>query len=317
MQTYIGDIITNVRRDTRNADDIPSSTNLVGIQTDDFLRYANYAQERLQSRIVKAHPFTFEETIEISLVANQQSYTILDHLLYGTRIKKVEFSSTGLAMDYRRIPPTNPYCFYNGTGYPQAYSRRNGNVLLEPTPSATTGTIRVTYQRALDRLELRRDTVSGTPSGATIHLTTASSDIETRLASTNYICISDKFGTVMLYNGVVSSYSPSTDTITLAANVSTYLVTGYTLANLSGAYITLGQYTTTHSKLPDEAERFLSEYMAKRVFKRESSKDSIEIDKELLAIELDIVALYENPDEDIKRIPDSDYNYLLYSFNDY
>jgi hypothetical protein len=319
MQTYIGDIVTNARLDTQNQDDIPTSTNQVGIETKDFLRYANYAQQRLQGRISKVYPYAFEATIEIAMVADQASYSIADHVYLGTRIRKVEYSPTSAAKDYYPLPPTNPYNTYNGAGMPCAYHRRDGNIIVEPIPSTAQGSIRVTYERTLDKLALRRGRINGTPSGAVIDLTHStfgapSTSDEALFVAGTYICVSDHYGTPLLYNGIISSYNAGTDDLTLAANVSTYLPTGGTLAGLADGYITLGKYTTTHSKLPEDAERYLTEYANRRVFKRELSSATGGIDADLVDIENELVSSYKVADKDVKPIPISDYSYFDIGF---
>ena len=315
MQTYVGDIISNARLDTRNADDIPTSTNQVGIETAAFLRFVNFAQQRLQGRISKVYPVLFEAVQEIDIVDGQAQYSINDNVYLGTRIRKVEYSFSGSTQDYRPLPPTNPYNTYNSPGRPCAYHRRDGYIILEPTPSGSTGTIRVTYERTLDRLDVRRGRINGTPSGAVIDLTHStyggpSTADEALFVAGTYVCACDHYGTPILYNGIISSYNSSTDALTLAANVDTYLVEGKTLADLADGYITLGKYTTTHSKLTDEAERYLTEYCSRRIFKRESSDDATAIDAELEPIEQELIVSYKIADKDVKPIPISDYSYF-------
>lgn len=315
MQTYVGDIIQNARYDTRNADDIPTSTNAVGIETKDFLRYANYAQQRLQGRISKVYPVMFEAQQEISIVAGTAAYSINDNVYLGTRIRKVEYSWSGNAADYYPLPPSSPYNTYNSSGRPCVYHRRDGYIVLEPIPSQSTGTIRVTYERTLDRLDVRRGRINGTPSGAVIDLTHSSYGApstadEALFTAGTYVCVCDHYGNPLLYNGVISSYNSSTDALTLAANVSTYLPSGGTLAGLDNGYITLGKYTTTHSKLSDEAERYLTEYTTRRIFKRESSDDSVGIDAELEPIEQELINSYKIADKDVKEIPIVDHTFF-------
>ena len=319
MQNYIGDIITNARLDTQNADDIPTSTNQVGIETKDFLRYANYAQQRLQGKISKVYPSAFIAEIEIAIVAAQASYSIADHVYLGTRIIKVEYSPTSAVKDYYPLPPTNPYNTYNGSGMPCAYHRRDGYIIVEPIPATAQGSIRVTYERTLDKLELRRGRINGTPSGAVIDLTHSTYGAPTAadealFVAGTYICVSDHYGAPLLYNGIISSYVAGTDALTLSANVSTYLPSGGTLAGLADGYITLGKYTTTHSKLPEDAERYLTEYANRRVGKRELSAGTAGIDAELTDIEQEIVSSYKMADKDVKPIPIADYSYFDFGY---
>jgi hypothetical protein len=104
----------------------------------------------------------------------------------------------------------------------------------------------------------------------------------------------------MLRNGVVSSYNAGTDVITLAANVSTYLVGTYTLANLADGYLTIGAYTTTHSKLKDVCERYLVAYMNWKALSRDAAtREKSELFREeKLDLEREIVESYRMPDKD-------------------
>lgn len=310
MQTYIGDILTNARRDSRNADDIPSSTNLVGIQTEDFLRYANWAQQRLQGRISKVYPYVFEAQKEISMVANQASYSITDNVYLNTRIRKVEYSRSGNSTDYYPLTPNNPYYTYNGTGVPSRYHRRDGYIIVEPTPNSSAGTIRVTYERALDRLDIRRGVVTAVTLSSTqltaLTIDTASDDT-TALAApiSKYLCINDANGNVKMYNVPFTSYASGTGIFTLSAFT---FASGESAA--IGDYVTLGRYTTTHSKLCEDAERYLTEYVNRRIFKRDSSSDAADVDTELNDIEQELITSYKIADKDIKEVPIADYSWF-------
>lgn len=321
MLTSLTDIISGIRRDTLNADDVPTSTNAVGVETKDFVRHANYAQQMLQSRISKVVRSAFLAVAEIDIVADQAEYTIPDNVFLGTRIFSVRYSRTGDTADYLRLEPRNPYDTYSGGGAPTSYFRRNGKVVLQPIPAEASGSIEVVYERTLDRMDIRRGRVNGTPSGTTIDLTHSSfgspdSEAETLLAIPGtYVCVSDVDGNVMLRNAVISSYNSGTDAITTAASVSTYLVGSYTLSSLADGYLTIGKYTSTHSGLDDVCEPFITSYVAEKIFKREASGivvDETEDRKEMLQ---DIISAYKQADKDVYRIPILDYEWLDMSFD--
>lgn len=318
MQKYVGDIIFDVRRDTLNADDVPAAGSVVGIETKDFLRYVNYGQQKLQSHIAKISHEVFEQTTEISVVVGQAAYSISDNVFLGTRIRSVRYSRSGNAVDYRRLLPKTPYDTYSNTGWPTRYHRRNGQIILEPTPDASGGKLEVVYERTLDGLDLRRAKVNATPSGTSVVLnftgTEPESETEPLLTANSYVCICDAFGSPRLYNAVISSYDSGTNTITTAANVSTYLITGYALSDLNGGFVTLGKYTRTHSELPDDCERYLSSYAAKKLFKREASDTEGSEAEDLNDILKDILASFKMPDKDVKPIPILDYTMFDLSY---
>lgn len=300
---YIGELVTESRRDTNNTD-------TTGISSEDFLRYMNYAQDRIFGLILQTNPHSFQEEIEIDLVANQEEYTINENVYLGERVVQVEYSPTGETRDYYKIYEVG---LLNRNSYPGSdvmnYIRRSGKLLLRPPPNDATGTLRVTFERDLDNLDLRRGRINGTPSGATIDLTSSSfgapsTTDEALFTEDAYICVCDAFGTPKLYNGVISSYNAGTDVITLKANVSTYLVSGVALADLADCYLTIGKYTTTHSKLKDPAERYLTAYANWKILGRDAATKakSESFETEVNLIEQELVRSYQEADKDEDQI---------------
>lgn len=287
-----------VRQRTKNTDYDANH----GIPQQVFVELGNMAQDHLQTLIANVFSQLFITTSEISVVGSQEAYTISDRVLLSGRIIRVEYTPTGDADDYEPLERLNLLDRRPTKGTPSAYFVQNGLVFLNYIPNSSTGKIRVTYVRELDDLDVERGTVNGTPSGAVI--ATTSMDITSspiNITNSTHICISDKFGNVMLRNGVVSSWlSPN---ITLAANVATYLVGSYTLANLAGGSITFGTYSTTYSKLPDNCERYLLLYMQKRILTLDESNTSVEEDMELKFIETEIVKSFGDEIRDPMYIP--------------
>lgn len=271
------DLITAVRLISRN---VANPDGTYGITDTEILQYLNDAQDRLQNLLSAtkniAKIFVTEQII--SVVQNQAEYTVPDRVLLNKQIEYVEFSATGLVGDYIRLEKLN---FFNRdtntTTYPHGYFKRGNQILLQPTPSTTQGSIRVSYERELDDLDTTRGRVNGTPAAAIIDLThgsgAPSTANEALFVNGNYVCISDAAGNVMLRNGLISTYDAPTDALTLAADVSTYLLGSYTLANLADGFLTVGRYTTTFSKLPDSCERYLIHYAVAEMFRKDSSND--------------------------------------------
>ena len=303
MDSYIDDILTGADHDSRN-------DNFAGIPKSDALRFANYAQYYLFGKITRKYPYSFiHRTAALPIVANQEDYVINDNIYLGTRIVKVEFSTDGVS-NWIKLHPSNPWADYRlQTGFPAFYYRENGSVRIEPIQASASGYLRITYERALDKLDIREAQINGAPSGATITLSTIVDS--TRFATNSYICVSDFNGTPLLYNGLVVGLSGST--LSLAADVSTYLIDAdTTLATLNGAYVTIGKYSTTHCQLSNDAESFISEYVTKRLYKRDVRVDDTKILAELAPLESQIVAGYEIPDKEVKDIPICDNDILVY-----
>lgn len=299
---YVGDLITAERERTNHQDYTwDASTNKIsaGISQAICLEFNNDAQDHLQAAILNKNPHLFVAEQTISLVAAQEIYAVSAQRV--RRIRAVRYSFTGNSQDYE---PLRPHTFQerqDWQGYPSFYiPYSETQILLNPIPATSQGTIKVAYHFELDDLDIRRGKVNGTPAG-TIALTSTTAENDYFLGLADYVCISDKDGNVMARNCVVSSYvSP---TITLAANISNYLVTGYTAANLANGYVTIGKNSTTHSKLADRCERYVKVYTQKRLLAKASSTDIAEEDEELLKMEQEILEDYAQPDSDVHEIP--------------
>lgn len=317
MDIYVGDLIDNSRSDTQNANDIPTLSTQSGIFTKDFLRYANFAQDRLQSKITKKFPFAFITYKVVDIVAGTSLYSVPDNLSMNNKIVKVEYSRDGTEANYRRLKPGNPYNpSYRPTQSPTEYNRVDGQVQLMPPPSVAGGTLRIWFIRALDRMELRRGAIDVVTINGSNQITALSLDIATVSAedavelakiSTQYLCVNSKAGVVKTYNIPVSAYDPSNGNLTLVGTPE--LDKGESIA--VGDYVTIGRYTTTHSKLTNECERYITEYTNRRVFKRDISVTVDNIDAEVFNMEKDIVENYQVPDLDVKFIPTIDNDIML------
>lgn len=296
---YLGDLISVSRYDSNN---VNYTTTTAGNPDLLFEQYANDAQDHLQAVLVNVNSQNFVDQEIITVVSGTETYNAPANLYINNKLISVEFSYTGELSDYVKLLPKTFAERNTTSGCPDYYIRAGRVIYLNPIPNQG-GYLRVMYYRELDDIRLRNGTINGTPSGTSIVLSSPTSLQETNLSSAEYICVSDRFGTVMLYNGVVSSYNSGTDTITLAANVSTYLVSGYTLANLASGYVTIGAYSTTHSKLPNDCERYLITYMTKRGFGKDSSTNVAQTDQELVLMENDIAENHAVPTEDVYTIP--------------
>jgi hypothetical protein len=283
-------LITQSRLQSNNTDYSSTQGNPQSL----FEVYANEAQENLQTLIINNYPEEFVEFYEVTISTQTESISVPDDIFSNNRIIAVEYSQSGDSQYYRPLPPrTVKERISSIAGYPEFYIRIGRTLYLCPIPN--TGKIRVTYYRQLDALKLSTATISGTPSGSTITTNVAIG------TTPEYVCISDRFGEVLLRNAKVSTVV--TTTITVVGNVSDYLVDGYVLADLAGQYLTEGKYTTTHSKLPRICQRYLVTYMAKRALAKDSSNQAGIEDGELLRMESQILESFAQPSEDVYSIP--------------
>lgn len=276
-----------------------------GISTEDFLRYYNWAQERIFALILEKNPNSFQGEKIIDIVANQEAYTIPDNVYLGERIVNVEYSPTGDARDYYKIFEAS--ISFRDT-YPQNYAfnyiRRNGQILLRPMPSAGGDKLRVVYERMIDRLDTRRGTVTARTLSAT-QLTALTIDIATddptqiSGVADKYLCVCNKDGVVQMYNIPYTSYDNTTGVFTLPAFT---FQTGETVA--VGDYITVGQYTTTHSALRNICEKYLAAYCNWTILGRDAATAAKAkyFESTLQLIEEEIERAYLDPDKDEHQI---------------
>lgn len=276
-----------------------------GLSTNQFLEWANSAQDHLQAAILASYPDEFVDTEDFTTTANDGDYTLTDRVFVNNKIILVEYASSGREAD---LEPLDQIAYRHRRverGTVTGYMRRGNTIYLSALPPGG-GLLRVHFYRELDDIDIRRAKVNGTPSGTSITLlgptgAAISSDELSILNSAEYVCICNSVGEPLLYNGLVVSAIGTT--LTLAANVSTYLVSGGTLAGLANGYITTRAWSTTHSKLPDNCERYLTTYMQKRAMTTDESETSVEEDVELKTIEGDIVMSFAESSRDIKYIP--------------
>jgi len=301
---YIGKIIDIAREEASN-EDVGDND---GISNSTVIGFANEAQAIIQMAIVNNAPVEFVVQKIITLSGNEE-VTIPDRLFVNNRFLTVEFCSTGNAGDYYKIPAKTMHERRSVSGdSPSFYIRRSGKLLLNPIPSS--GFLRVNYYRQLDDLDIRRGIVSSVAGTGVIgdaltqiELNTSgnpsvSTDLDA-LGPGDYLCINDKDGIVKTYNIPVTSASSSTGIIIVPSFI---LGTGDVLP-VVGDYVTIGEYTTTHSKLINEAERYLQGYMVYKMQKLDSSvdvKDSLLI---LGSLEEEIIDSFGDTSEDIELFP--------------
>ena len=317
MSIYVGDLITQVRRDTDNVDFSVDANQEIqsGISTEDFLRYINFGLLRITGRLIQNNIRVFERQKDISLVANQANYTIDDNVYLGESIVDVQYSSDGQEQNFREIKEINEsYRKYDTGTSVCAYSRRGGSIFVSPVPSTSQGTLRVTYNRMPDQLDIRRGTIDANDVSTQDTLSLADSPTpefgRINAVGDKYLCFSDKDGNVTAYNMPYTSVATSTPfTFVHAAHT---LGTGESVSN--NDFVTVGKYTATHFtdfESPD-IERYLQLYCAFKIFKRDSSSDSVEAARELNTVEQDIIESYQSAskDEGEIQISDPDLYYL-------
>jgi hypothetical protein len=238
------------------------------------------------------------------MVNNQEAYDIPDNVFVNNRLISVQYSTTGQERDYYTLsqrPLRDRFTDINS--HPSWYIRRSGQILLNPIPTTSVGKMRVEYYRELDRLQLRAGQVSAVTesSGQITALSIGTSGALSNLISNvgdKYLCICDKDGTVKEYNVEYTSYDSGTGAFTLPAHTRTGTTTITT-----DDFVTVGRYTTTHSDLPNNCERFLIAYGSLLALKTDSSQDWQDEVQVMQTMKADIIDSFGDVDEDITDYP--------------
>lgn len=298
-----------ISRNSANADGTKS------ISDDEILQYINDGQDRLQNLISSTKNISkiFCTQQLISVVLNQEAYSIPDRVLLNKQIESVEFSATGSLTDYVRLEKLNLFNRdTNASSYPWGYIKRGGQIFLQPTPSVTSGTLRITYERDLDDLDIPRGVISSITTGtstsfAALVLDTTADAYETTApgwSTQQYCSVVDPYGVRKAYNIPISSYNIGSNTITPTGSLFTYTANDVQIA--VGDVAVFNKYSTTYSQLPDSAERYLIHYAAMELFHRDSSED-YENEKEILQqIEKDLLVALASQTSEIQYVPMSD-----------
>jgi len=302
-------LIKQARLISRN---VANSDGTYSISDEEVLQYLNDAQDRMQNLISSrkniAKIFVTQQII--SLVADQEAYSIPDRVLLNKQIENVEFSSDGTLGNYVRLEKVN---FINRdtntTTYPWGYYKQGGQIYLQPTPSTSGGTIRVTYERALDDLEIPRGLVSTIGTGtatefATLTLDSSANTYETTdpgWSTQQYCCVVSPLGARRCYNILITSYDTGTNLLT--PNPTPFTYSSQDSQIQANDVLVFNKYSTTFSQLPDDCERYLIHYAATELINIDSSNDYSKFRDKLAEMEEDILKALAAQTSEVQYIP--------------
>lgn len=301
-------LITHIRTVTENE----TANSTTDISDEEILQYISEGQDRIQSRILSQHPRVFIKESTISSVADQEEFNLPSDCYLSGRVISIEYTDNASASQplyYKLKVGTERNRQSHLSGLPTHYIRRDkmdddgGTFLVSPKPSHTNGQFRVTYVQKIDRMDIRRGIVSAvTLDGTAITALTldvsGNPPIDTELDDHDFLCVVNTIGTVQMRNIRYDSINSTTGVVTVNSGF-TYS-SGETIA--VGDYVVAGKNASTHSKLQDSLERYVIAFAALKVFKRDSSGDSSEQMQELALMEQEIVASYQEIEEDLHQI---------------
>lgn len=306
----VDELITQARILSRNA---ANADGTLAITDEEILQYLNDAQDRIQNLISStknvAKIFSTQEVL--TLVANQEAYSLSNRVLLNKQIEQVEFSSTGALTDYVVLEKLNFFNRNTNTdSYPIGYIKRGGQILLQPTPSVSGGTIRVTYERELDDLDIPRGLISAIGSGtstsfASLTLSAAADSYETTTpgwSTQRYCCVVDAYGVRKAFNIPISTYVTATNVLTPTGSLFTYDTT-FDSQIAVGDVAVFWEYHTTFSQLPDSCERYLIHSAAAEMFHKDSANDYEKELEILTKMEKDILTALASQTSEIQFVP--------------
>jgi hypothetical protein len=303
-------LILQARRDTDNED----FSDTTGIPDASFLAWANRAQSHIQAKILNTYPKAFQAEVEVQAVAADEEIALPAYLFLGARIEKVEFSATGNAVDYYELHLANDHMRRGlEAGQPVWYIRQSSRMIAMPPPSNAVGKFRITFQKAVPKLDKIRGTVASVTLAST--LTALSLELDDNLTDENvdaledakYLTVIDEMGAILMEGIRITDVDVDTGVVTLYSGAHTP-VSGETLP--VGALVVAGKRSTNVSTLPETCEDFLAVYLEWRAFKKDSSESAAEAAAELTNIEERILESFSQDEPNVLGIPILDDQYL-------
>lgn len=301
-------LITASRRATENEE----FTDTAGIQDEEFIQYFNDGQEEIHAILNVLFPHILMGEKVITVTQGQEAYSIPSDAYLGTRIDMVEFSPNGTTTDYYPLKKGSLKERLNGLNSNPSFYIRNGSQLLLQPPPQQQGSLRVSYQKAIPRLDKQRATVlsavldTGAKTITTLTLDPNLSLDSDALLEENYITIVDKNGQIKMQGIPISAIDTTTGVVTVDPGF--VYQTGETIA--AGDYALRGRYSSTHSELPQVCEKYLLEYSNTRILMRDSSTDADSIAQILAKVQTTLQTAFAEPDSDPDYVPVLDGQYL-------
>lgn len=303
-------LINQSRRATGNTEFTPTS----GVQDSEFLQYMNDGQEEIHSIINQLFPTILYKIETIDVQQGVEAYDLPRDTYLGTRVDFVEYSASGLDQDFYVIKKGSVKERVNGqSANPCFYIRINNQLFVQPRPQQG-GKLRVTYQKSIPNLDVRRAQVlSVVLTGDSITSLTLDPAVQidsAELLEQGYFSVVDKDGNVKMQAIPIEAIDTSTGVVTLGAGFT--FEPGETIA--VGDYLCAGKFAAPLSLLPDVCEKFLIEYCNVRVLMRDSNTDSNDVGQVLVKVQDTLTKAFAEPSNDPDTIPILDGQYFMYDY---
>lgn len=285
-------LLTEIRNSTDNTD-----TN--GIKDAELISYLNYGQKLIQNIVfsanVKADIFKAVEVYD----ANESGiYTLPDDKYGINAISLVEgkFGMDNVNAGFRPIDRVDKSEAANMFGY---YTEDDRVILTGLNINLQAVQVRVTYFRALPRMDKRWGKIDTVNSGVSLVLAATLPYDANASTVDDYTTVVDKFGAKVRGSIYVDNFN---NTIWETTDV----LTGV----LANHYVCMGKNSVNCSLLPDECETYLLDYVRQRIYARNVYEDSAKQVYFTDQQKADIAALFSNNQKDIIYPPITDTDFL-------
>lgn len=293
-------LIEQIRRQTENTNPLSIDD---AITDDEIIQYLNDAQERIESLIVRQHNSIFAKEVLYDVVRHKEVYELPIDTYINRYIVSIEYAQNGRADYFDKLQRAVMAQRTSIDGYPCQYIPRSNEIIINPIPdNSVAGGFRITYNPRHPGLDKRRGVINTAEVNDTskkiISLSLQVNDLfnSEDFNNIDYICFVDRYG---------NSNMRAIPIIEVQDDGTVIVDPDFTFQdgeNLTG-YVVRGKFATTHSQLPHNCEKYLLAYGAWKIFKRDSSTDSTEQQRELSAIESDIVDSFAQDNGDVQGIP--------------
>lgn len=272
-----------------------NNTDTNRFSVNEFVKYMNDAQERLQSLIYQHYPDgkNFSKDGNISIVANQESYDLPSDIFLDNSVYKAELNlGSNVYQPLKRLDLAERDTVFG-------YIILDKKILISPIQKVSiTNGLRVNYAKKLPRLDVRRGTITSFSSGVSVTVSNYTGLLVTDNMD-DYFSIVGRDGTIKASGLNLNSF---------AAGVISTDSTFSGIAN--GDYVVLGANSTTNSQLADSCERYLTEYCNFRFSIRDTNIDTQALSPLLQSIESELISLYKNNIGDPVYPPITNYDYF-------
>ncbi len=293
-------LIKKARRRTTNQD----YGDDYGLEDELFIDALVAAQDELQQFLIDQQCEPFAVFKDIPVVPSQAEYEIPADAYVQNMIYDIYYSRDGTERGFNNEAPlaVSQFRRYDDLGIPWEYYVNNN--LFYPWPIPTAGMWRMRYERALDKPDIRRGTITSATVSSGV-LTALSVDVltvnGTPFSETEYISINDSRGNVLARNIQIIGYNETTGAFTFpGAGVA--LESGETVP--VGAYVCKGARATTHMKLQPFCEAYFVKYLQEETLISQSSTDSSDTNPQLLRMLEKIAEAYNQTPGNKIRIPE-------------